>query len=96
MLNYPSEFSVSYRSVIFSMGTLYVCGLEICKFFRGNTLEVLEDDCSENGSPLELADFIRCSHMYPLMDERMMGISYIGTFEYNITLLPMYSIERIK
>ena len=55
---------------------LYVCNLEICKFFWINTLEEWEEDCSENGSSLELADFIRCSYipLYPLRNERMMGI----------------------
>ena len=32
MLYYPSEYSVSHRSVISSMGT-FQCGLERCKFF---------------------------------------------------------------
>lgn len=75
MLYYPSEFPVSHRSVISSMGTLYVRTWKM-QVFRINTLEEWEEDCSENGLPLELAGFKNGSHisLYPLRNERMMGI----------------------
>ena len=68
------------------MGTLCVRTLpEICKFFRINTLEEREEDCSENGLSFELADFRQCSHilLFPLRNERMMGNSHLGTSECN-------------
>ena len=43
--------------------SLHVCDHEICKFFRINTLEVWEEDCSGNGLPLELAGFKYGSHI---------------------------------